>query len=59
MGNNIKKLNGLDNLTSLIELNLSKNNILRLKSLQGLTNLRYLYLSSNKISHCNQVAYLT
>ena len=59
MGNKIKKLNGLDNLTALIELNLSKNSINRLKGLQGLSNLRYLYLSSNKISHCNQVAYLT
>ena len=58
-GNKIKKLNGLDNLTSLIELNLSKNIIKRLKGLQGLVNLRFLYLSSNKISHCNQVAYLT
>ena len=59
MGNKIKKLNGLDNMTSLIELNLSKNIINRLKGLQGLSNLRYLYLTSNKISHCNQVAYLT
>ena len=59
MGNQIKRLNGLQSLTSLIELNLSKNKINKLKGLQGLTNLRYLYLSSNKISHCNQVAYLT
>ena len=59
MGNQIKRLNGLDSLTSLIELNLSKNKITKLKGLQGLNNLRNLYLSSNKISRCNQVAYLT
>ena len=59
MGNQIKKLNGFDSLTSLIELNLSKNKINKLKGLQGLINLRNLYLTSNKISNCNQVAYLT
>ena len=56
--NRIKKLSGLDNLTSLMELNLCQNEISRLKGLQGLENLRYLYLSSNKLSRCNQVAYL-
>ena len=56
--NRIKKITGLDNLTSLMELNLCQNEISRLKGLQGLENLRYLYLSSNKLSRCNQVAYL-
>ena len=56
--NKIKKISGLDNLTTLMELNLCQNEISRLKGLQGLENLRYLYLSSNKLSRCNQVAYL-
>ncbi len=59
MNNRIKHISGLDNLNSLIELNLSKNCVARLKGLQNLYNLRYLYLSSNNISRAKQVAYIS
>ena len=59
MNNDIKTISGLDNLVSLLELNLSKNQIGRLKGLQSLVNLRYLFLSSNSISRAKQVAYIS
>jgi protein phosphatase 1 regulatory subunit 7 len=59
MNNKIRSISGLDNLNTLLELNLSRNLIVRLKGLQGLANLRYLYLSSNLISRAKQVAYIS
>ncbi|AZR72907.1 hypothetical protein BBF96_05585 [Anoxybacter fermentans] len=45
----IKSLKGIENLTALTRLNLSRTGISDISNLSGLTNLKYLYLSYNEI----------
>ena len=57
--NNISDLEPLENLTNLIELDLSCNAVLNLYPLRNLTNLRWLKLGENRITNVDPLAELT
>ncbi|TFG28393.1 MAG: leucine-rich repeat domain-containing protein [Promethearchaeota archaeon] len=57
--NDIREIEGIENLTKLNELNLSGNNIKRIKGLENLTKLKKLNLSSNKIKEIEGLKTLT
>ena len=58
-GSQVRKLEGLERLTSLTELYLSGNRIRKLEGLERLTSLTELYLSGNQISKLEGLDHLT